>query len=201
MIIPTFYVIIHIWALSGKSCPKNKQEPSERCLREVSGSCQAVMYARRMELMDSLTPDGLCRNKNALCFPWHSLGKFCWLEPLDLSVSGAWSSSDCRQWESALGWQWELDQTLSLPPRLWCYNRDTFWLLELMSPQWRRMQHTPDLQASVVLWKCSFSLRFLDMGTRAQLLTFFFNSCSMPQILLSNNAGSVLSSIKLLIYL
>lgn len=40
----------------GKSCPKNKQDLSERCLREVFGNCQAVTYARRMELMDSLTP-------------------------------------------------------------------------------------------------------------------------------------------------
>lgn len=44
----------------GKSCPKNKQDLSERCLREVFGNCQAVTYARRMELMDLLTPDRLC---------------------------------------------------------------------------------------------------------------------------------------------
>lgn len=143
--IPPFYVMIHIWALTGKSCPKNKQEPSERCLREVFGSCQAVTYARRMELMDSLTPDGLCWNENALCFPWHSVGKFCWPKPSDLSVSGAWSSSGCRQWESALGRQWELDQALALPPRLWLYTRDEFWLPKWMSPQWRRIHQDPGL--------------------------------------------------------
>lgn len=81
--IPPFCIMICIWALMGKSCPKNKQDLSERCLREVFGNCQAVTYARRMELMDSLTPDRLCWNENALCSPWHSLGKFCWPEPSD----------------------------------------------------------------------------------------------------------------------
>lgn len=38
-------------------------------------------------------------------------------------------------------------------------------------------------------------------GDKSPTFDFFFNSCSMPQILLSNNGGGVLSSIKLLIYL
>lgn len=170
--IPAFSIMICIWALMGKSCPKNKQDLSERCLREVFGNCQAVTYARRMELMDLLTPDRLCWNENALCSPWHSLGKSCWPELSDHGVSGACSSSGCRQWESALGWLWELDQTFSVPLRLWLYTRDEVWLPKRMSPQWRRNHQALGWSVFVGLWKWDPSLRYLNMGTKAWSFAF-----------------------------
>lgn len=163
---PPFAVMICIWALMGKSCPKNKQDLSERCLREVFGNCQAVTYARRMELMGSLTPDRLCWSEDALCSPWHSLGKFCWPEPSEHGVSGACSSSGCP-WMAL-----ELDQTLALPLRLWLYTMEEIWLPKWMSPKWRKNHQALGLRVSAGLWKWEPSLRYLDMGARAWPFAF-----------------------------
>lgn len=199
--IPPFCIMICIWALMGKSCPKNKQDLSERCLREVFGNCQAVTYARRMELMDSLTPDRLCWNENALCSPWHSLGKFCWPEPSDHGVSGVCSRSGCRQWESALGWLWELDQTLAFPLRFWLYTRDEVWLPKVNVTPMEKESPGPGLEGFCRSLKMRPSSEVPGYGDQSVTFCLFLVITALSLSFSISNRGGVFLSSRLLAYL